>query len=425
MRGLPWPLWIYRVLLPVYVLVAFPAWWVRMVRRGGWGVDLWERFAVYRGDAEFEPCGAVHVHAVSVGEALLALKLIRAWRERDGGARFVLAVATASAKRMLEGQVPEGVRLVYQPVDFRWAVRRYLDRFEPAQVVLVEGEMWPHLLLECERRGLPVRLVNARMSPRSKRRYSRLAFLVRPFFRHLDRVAVQEPEDAEIWEHLGVATGKITVAGSMKFDPSGAVRGQQREEFRKMVDELGRGRRVVMAASTHAGEEKLLVDAIHAAGAFAVVVPRHAERRHEIAAELEQDGKKVVLRSRYEAVPGGAVLVVDSTGELKDWIEQVDLVIVGKSFLGTGGQNPAEAVMAGKAVVFGPHMENFEPLATSLVAAGGARRVAAGELQAALTLLLADDAAMARMVTAARGVLSRHEGATQRLLDLLGAGDAK
>lgn len=425
MNGWSWSVWIYRVLLPWYVLLAFPAWWVKMIRRGGWGRDLWERFGIYQGEREFEPCAAVHVHAVSVGEGILALKLIRAWRERDPGVVFVLAVATASAKRMLETQLPAGVRLIYQPVDFRFAVRRYLDRFEPGQVVLVEGEMWPHLMLGCARRGILVSLVNARMSPRSRRRYAKLAAWVRPVFRHLHRVAVQEQDDAAIWEHLGVAADRVVVAGSMKFDPAGAPKGVRREEFGAMTGALKRNRKVVLAASTHGGEERLLVEAIHEAGAFPLIVPRHAERRHEIVEELAAAGRSVVLRSRFESVEGDAVLVVDSTGELRDWIEEADVVVIGKSFLGIGGQNPAEALMAGKVVVFGPHMENFEPLATALVENGGALRVETGDLARVIRGVLEDPERAAGLVAAGRGVLARHEGATGRLLDLLGAGDVK
>ena len=413
---------LYRLLLPLYVMLALPGWLHKTLRRGGWGRELCERFGIFRDDPEFEPCGVVHVHAVSVGETLLALKLINAWRERDGAARFVLAVTTASARVMAAGMLPEGVRLVYQPVDFRLCVAGYLDRFEPAEIVLVEGEMWPHLMQECTRRGIRVRLVNARMSPRSRRRYERLASWVEPVFGQLQGVALQEAADVGIWMRLGVAGERIVVTGSLKFDPGAARRGSSRPEFRAMVASLSSGRPVLLGASTHAGEERLIAAAARAAGAFCVLIPRHAERRHEVAADLARDGWMVVLRSRFEMPAGDAILVVDSTGELRDWIEEADLVVVGKSFTGTGGQNPAEAVVAGKPVVFGPHMENFEPLAASLVDAGGALRVDAGSLAGSLGELLADKPRSMRMAAEATGVLQRHAGATGRLLDWLDAG---
>ncbi|MFC7336621.1 3-deoxy-D-manno-octulosonic acid transferase [Haloferula chungangensis] len=407
---------LYRVLLPIYVLVALPGWLMKTARRGGFGSGLGERGSFYGDELEFEPCGAVHVHAVSVGETLLAMKLIRAWRVRKGAKDFVLAVGTATGHAVAVEAKMEGVRVVYQPVDFRFMVRRYLDRFQPSQIVLVEGEMWPNLMLECARRGVPTRLVNARMSPRSKRRYRKMAPWVRPIFSKLDWVAVQEAEDAEVWKDLGVDEVKVT--GSLKFDPGAGGLPTPRAEFVAMIDACAAGRPVVLAASTHDGEESLIGRAVREAGGFYLCVPRHAERRAEVREALRSAGFDVVLRSEFRRPdePGAATLVVDSTGELRDWTASADVVVIGKSFLGIGGQNPAEAISAGKPLVFGPHMENFEPLATRLVECGGARRVAdESELAQALKEVMADPDGTA----AAKAVLDGHRGATGRILDHL------
>lgn len=418
-----WPLLVYRLLLPVYVLVSAPGWWLKMVRRGGLGSGLSERFGIYTAETEFEPCGAVHVHAVSVGETMLALKLIRRWRELEPGRPFVLAVATATGRAVADSGAPEGVRVVYQPVDFRWLVKRYLDRFEPSQVVLVEGEMWPHLMLGCAARGVPVRLVNARMSPRSKRRYAKFASWVRPVFRHLSGVGVQEAADAPVWSDLGVAPERVEVTGSLKFDPGRGRPSVGRPEFGRMVAACRGEKPVVLAASTHAGEESLLAGAIVEAGGFPVIVPRHAERRGEVVAELTERGFRVVLRSAFSAPRSGeepVVLVVDSTGELRDWLAEAAVIVVGKSFRGGGGQNPAEAIEAGKPVVFGPMMENFEPLATRLVDAGGALRTDEAGLAGSLRGLLEADAARTEMAAKGARVLSGHAGATERIIGFLG-----
>ena len=411
---------LYRVLLPIYVVVAFPAWLMKTARRGGFGSGLGERGSFYVEELEFEPCGAVHVHAVSVGETLLAMKLIRAWRERDAAKVFVLAVGTATGHAVAVEAKMEGIRVIYQPVDFRFMVRRYLDRFQPSQIVLVEGEMWPNLMLECAGRGVPTRLVNARMSPRSKRRYRKLAEWVRPIFSKLDWVAVQEPDDAEIWSELGVRQVKVT--GSMKFDPGAGAAPAVRAEFVAMLDACAAGRPVVLAASTHDGEEELIGRAVREAGGFYLCVPRHAERRAEVREALESAGFEVVLRSEFRPPVSHAnsTLVVDSTGELRDWTASADVVVIGKSFLGIGGQNPAEAIIAGKPLVFGPHMENFEPLATRLVECGGAMRVADEvELLAVLKGLIANPTGFIEETAAAKAVLEGHRGATGRILDLL------
>jgi 3-deoxy-D-manno-octulosonic-acid transferase len=413
---------VYRLLLPIYLAVALPGWLLRMGRRGGFGTPLLERFGRFDGPLEFEPCGATHVHAVSVGETLLALKLIDAWRRRDPDRRFVLAVATATGHALAAARQDAVLRVIYQPVDLKVCVRSCFNRFEPRQLVLVEGEMWPNLMLECERRRVPVALVNARMSPRSRRRYRRFANWVRPVFSRLDRVAVQEEDDAAIWSDLGVGTARVRCTGSLKFDPGDGPAPQSREAFQQMLDTCRAGRPVVLAASTHAGEEALIAKAVQAAGGFPLIVPRHAERRAAVRADLEAGGFQVALRSAFVAPAGGrpVALVIDTTGELRDWTAHADVVVVGKSFLAEGGQNPAEAVSAGKPLVFGPHMENFEPLATNMVEAGGAWRLAsAGVLADALGRILGGGDAPDP--GKAREVLARHRGATARTIDWLEA----
>ena len=418
----PLVLAIYRLLLPVYLFVAMPGGLVRMGQRGGFGSGLRERFSIYRPPLEDEPCGQVHLHSVSVGETMIAVKLLRAWQAREPGKRFVLAVGTATGHAVaVEANLP-GVRVTYAPVDFRLCVKRYLNRFEPSQIVLVEGEMWPHLMLACWKRKIPVRLVNARMSPRSERRYRKLSPVVGPIFGLLDLVAAQEPADQERWQALGVGASRIHVTGSSKFDPGAAAKPAQRAEFAAMLGAFGKDRPVVLAASTHAGEEAWLGKVVRETGALFAVVPRHAERRAEVRADLEKEGIEVVLRSAFQppANSSEACLVIDSTGELRDWTAHATVVVIGKSILGTGGQNPAEAIIAGRPVLFGLHMENFEPLSTSLVAAGGAIRFRdAAELKSAIERLLADPVLCSKTCDAAAEVLHVHDGATGRILDLL------
>jgi 3-deoxy-D-manno-octulosonic-acid transferase len=339
----------------------------------------------------------------------------------------VLATGTATGHAVATAAGIPDLRVTYAPLDFRSMVRRYLDRFEPARIVLIEGEAWPHLLLACRKRGIPVSLVNARMSPRSARRYRKFAALVRPVFGMLDAVAIQEETDAAIWRDLGVAAERIYHTGSLKFDPGSGPLPTRRPEFQEMLDAFGK-RRLVLAASTHAGEDALIATAIRQAApdALAVLVPRHAERRAEVRADLERAGFSVTLRSAFHAPADGAggrhVFVIDSTGELRDWTAHADVVVIGKSFLATGGQNPAEAILAGKPLVCGPHMENFEPLASRLTDAHACLRAAdASSLAAAINTAL--DPTVAKSLTEnAAAILARHHGATRRILTLLDAG---
>jgi len=419
---------IYRLLLPLLFLAAFPGWLVKMLRRGGFSTRLGERVARYATPRTAEPRGAVHVHAISVGEALLALKLIRAWLVRDPGRRFVLATGTATGHHIATAAAIPELRVTYAPLDFRSMVRRYLTRFEPAQIVLIEGEAWPELLLACRQRGIRVTLINARMSPRSARRYRRFAAWVRPVYSLLDSVAIQEPEDSGIWQNLGVDPLRIHHTGSLKFDPGSGPRPAKRPEFQRMLDAIGGNRPVILDASTHAGEDAFIATAIRAAAphALAVVVPRHAERRTDVKNELERAGFEVVMRSIFQpgsAVPAPAdrpcVFLIDSTGELCDWTAHAEVIIIGKSFLAKGGQNPTEAILAGKPLILGPHMENFEPLATRLTSNRGCLRAAdASLLHSAITTAL-DPATAASLTRHAACLLVHHEGATQRILDLL------
>lgn len=416
---------IYRCLLPLLFIAAFPGWIVKMLRRGGFRTRLGERAAIFTGPRESEPCGAVHIHAVSVGEALLALKLIREWLGVDPQERFVLATGTATGHAVATSAAIPGLRVTYSPLDFPSMVRRYLNRFEPAQIILIEGEAWPHLLLACRKRKIPVALVNARMSPRSARRFRRFAVWVRPVFAMLDAVAIQEADDAEIWQFLGVAEEKIHHTGSLKFDPSSGELPQQRPEFQQMLDALGTERPVVLVASSHAGEDAWIAAAIREAAphALPVIVPRHAERRTEVRQELERAGFVVVLRSKFQApaasAEGRCVFVIDSTGELRDWTAHANAVIIGKSFLASGGQNPSEAILAGKPVIFGPHMENFEPLASRLIASHGSLRAddQTALSQAIIKVLDRDTAEV--MTRNARQLLAGHEGAAQQITDLV------
>lgn len=416
---------IYRLLLPCLFLAAFPRWVLKMLRRGGFGTRLGERAAIYTHSLEYEPCGVVHFHAVSVGESMLALKLIRKWLVKEPERRFVLATGTATGHAVASAAGISGLRVTYAPLDFRWMVRRYLDRFEPSQIVLIEGEVWPHLLLECRRRNIPVRLVNARMSPRSGRRFRRFAEWLRPIYRMLDAVAIQEPEDAGIWETLGIGKRKIHSTGSLKFDPGSGIRPRRQPEFQEMLDAFGENRRIVLAASTHAGEEALVAQAVSAADpqALAVIVPRHAERRLDVMADLQRAGFSVVLRSSFSKPPTvgdrSYAFVIDTTGELRDWTAHADVVIIGKSFLSTGGQNPSEAILAEKPIICGPHMENFQPLARRLIAAGGCICASDRDEITRAILTSFNPRKAQKMTLIASGLLDHHQGATERILSLL------
>jgi 3-deoxy-D-manno-octulosonic-acid transferase len=414
---------IYRALLSVLFLIAFPGWVLKMLRRGGFGTALNERIGIHFREAEFEPSGAIHFHSISVGETALALKLLKAWAAESPGTRFVLATGTATGHHFATSAAIPGLRITYSPLDFPWMIRRYLDRFEPERIILIEGDVWPNLLRIAEKRGIRVDLANARNSPRSARRLLKFAPALRPFFSKLSAVCIPEEEHRALWQALGIAPENIHQTGSIKFDAESAPIPTPNPAFAEMLAAFGKNRPIVLAASTFPGEEELLARAILEAdpAALPVIVPRHAERRSEVTQALSKAGFSVTLRSSFSppSAESPQAFVIDSTGELATWTAHADAVIIGKSFLSIGGQNPAEAILARKPLILGPHMGNFQPLVRNLLEKGGALP-AHDEASIAPAIRTALDPRFAADLTeTAMRVLSFHNGATQRHLSVL------
>ncbi|MDB6136698.1 MAG: 3-deoxy-D-manno-octulosonic acid transferase [Verrucomicrobiales bacterium] len=426
---------IYNLLLPFVLLILLPASVLKMRRRGGYGSKFWQRFGFFRGPEKQRLAdGAgrcLWIHAVSVGEVNVARKLIDQLLRLRPDQPIVLSVTTSTGYAVAVEKAPPSLTVIYSPVDLPPVVKSVLCRIRPVQFILVEAEVWPNLVHSARSCGVPVRLVNARLSPRSERRYRRFRKLASPVFGMLDAVMVQELEDVARWTGIGVPPDRIRVTGSVKYDQSGTGQASPAcmEEFREILKTCWSGvlPRVVLAASTHAGEEQALGEIWQRLkGEFPsvkfLIAPRHAERRAEVRAGLEAAGLTVALRS-LPLPPGDAppdVLVVDSTGELRHWQALSQVVIIGKSFLANGGQNPAEAIAAGVPVLTGPHMENFTPLMHLLADAGGIRQVASLEQVAeALRDMLHNPDRAAAMAARGKAALDRHAGAAARTASLL------
>ncbi|MDB6118404.1 MAG: 3-deoxy-D-manno-octulosonic-acid transferase [Verrucomicrobiaceae bacterium] len=425
---------LYNALLPLGLLFMAPAALVKMRRRQGRWQDFGQRFGFFdtakRGALASLPIdNRLWMHAVSVGEVGVARKLIAALLKHSPERGIVLTTTTPTGYRLaeeIEQAFPGRVVALYSPLDLRPVARRMLDQLQPRHIVLVEAEIWPNLLSEATKAGIPVTLVNARLSPRSERKYLRFRNIIAPIFQMLRHVCVQEPEDVARWAALGVDPERIILTGSVKYDPQGsAPDAEQVQRFEALLSSTSlSGRPLLLAGSTHAGEEKEMAKIYqelkvkHPTLGF-LIVPRHYERGPEVQAELLSLGLTSQLRSNYS--PGRTnILIIDSTGELKAWQELATIVIIGKSFLAEGGQNPAEAVMAGKPVVFGPHMENFIPLVNLLLASNGALQVGGlDELSLALDHLLTNSTQREDLASAGRAALMHHDGATNRTVQVI------
>jgi 3-deoxy-D-manno-octulosonic-acid transferase len=433
----------YNLLYPLVLVVLLP-WLVRrMVQRGKYRHKFGQRFAIYsrRVRHRLRDGGRTWVHAVSVGEVLIALKLIRHLREREPGRRFVLSTTTSTGFALANEQRSDWLEPIYNPLDFFLFTRRALDLIRPDQIVLVEAEVWPNLVCQARHRGIPVALVNARLSPRSESRFRAARLITAPIFNQLDVICVQDPEDIARWQSLGVARERIVRTGSIKFDDADASTREPRD-FRPILDALGvpANAPILLGASTHKGEEAALGRVYKALKAdfpdlMFLSVPRHFERSAEVKSDLEALGLRVQLRSEIENRQEGRqgpspalskienppdVLLVNTTGELRDWYACATVVFVGKSLLAKGGQNPAEPIVAGRATLFGPNMQNFALLVQGLLRHEGAVEVPdEAALPAAVARLLRDAGERERLVHNGQAVIASHRDATDRTCEVL------
>jgi 3-deoxy-D-manno-octulosonic-acid transferase len=354
-----------------------------------------------------------------VGEVRVALKLIAQLRALEPGARFALTTTTSTGYAVAMSAADTSTEVMYNAIDFWPVIRSAFRTIQPKRLVLVEAEVWPNLVAIASKHRVPIALVNARLSRRSEARFRRFVRLVAPIFHRLEIVCVPERSDVERWARLGVSPDRIHCVGSIKFDvqPSSA-------EHAIAAPSLPKNRPVLFGGSTHAGEEEILAIAFQRLRAefpqlLLVIAPRHVERTAEIRARLEAQGLDVAVRSDAAERPRDCLLI-DTTGELQSWYAIATVVFVGKSLTARGGQNPVEPIVVGKPVLFGPHMENFQPLADSLVERGGAIRVTDLEsLTSEAALLFRDSNRAATLVANARAVLASHAGATRRTAELI------
>lgn len=412
---------IYNLLLPVFLILSIPGYLIKMKKRGGFGTGLRERFGLYKVPASAEPKGGLYVHAVSVGEVFIALKFIREW-VKTHKEPVVLATSTATGHQVVRDAALPGVRALYSPLDVPGLSGRCLKRFDPKAVVLIEAELWPNFAEACHRMKIPMLMLNARLSPRSEGRYRKVRGITSLLFSRLTALGAQNANDKGRFGGIGVNEDIITVTGSIKFDVLGDTPAEPRPEFRELLSTVSGGKPVVLAASTHAGEEALIAKAIRQAGAFPLIVPRHAERRADVVKDLTAAGFTPILRTAGtlpNPIPENLCYVADTTGELRDWTALADVAVIGKSYLARGGQNPVEAIAARVPVVFGPDMTNFADLVTLLNAENSVWQCEQEQLADTLKKVLTDkDEATARCERA-YNALHVHSGATARSVTLV------
>jgi 3-deoxy-D-manno-octulosonic-acid transferase len=366
----------------------------------------------------------IWIHAVSVGEVQAAQPLIARLRERHPRYGILLTTVTptgAARARLLFG---DRVHLRYVPLDLPGSVRRFFERVQPRLAMILETELWPNLYGECGRRGVPLVLASARISPRSVGKYRRLVPLFRRTLSHGIVIAAQSEADAERFRSIGATPARTHVTGNIKFDfqPPAGIESQGR----RWREQHAPGRPVWVAGSTHDGEEAVILDAHRRVlkqfpDALLVLVPRHPQRFEGVRELLDKRRERASNRSSGAPVlPETSVLLGDTMGELMTFYAAADVAFVAGSLVPIGGHNLLEPASVGKPVLTGPHNFNGEEIAQLLIDAGAAVCVAdAEQLAHNVKGLLADARLRAMMGAAGRSVLDANRGALDRLLRLV------
>jgi len=380
-----------------------------------------ERFGLYKDSKPIH--GVVWFHAVSVGEAEAAFPLIRAIAQRFPTLPLLVTTTTPTGSARVRAMLGEGVAHVYLPYDLPDGVARFLTHFRPCLAVIMETEIWPNLYHGCSARGIPLAIVNARLSERSAKGYARLGHLTRNTLGEAHLIAAQTEADAERFLGLGARQASVLVPGNIKYDLE-----LPPDYFQKANDlrqSLFGQRPVWVAASTHEGEEALVLQAFTKVRAqypdlLLVLVPRHPPRFDSVANLCLSGGFALNRRSLGERGAKADVFLVDTLGELRLFYAASDIAFVGGSLVPVGGHNVLEPALAGVPVLFGPHMFNFAEAGHRLEEAGGALRVEnAGLLTERINELLSNPQQRQQMGECGKRFVEEGRGALERVVDSL------
>ncbi|HTB91111.1 MAG TPA: lipid IV(A) 3-deoxy-D-manno-octulosonic acid transferase [Steroidobacteraceae bacterium] len=392
--------------------------------------QYWQGLAERLGFGAALPAPSIWLHAVSLGEMSAAAPLLRALRLRFPEIPLVVTTATPAGRARAAALIEGGADIRFLPYDTPGSVRRFLKRVRPRAAIIMETELWPNLLRECERRGIPVLLASARLSAKSVTQYRRFGSLFAGVFSKNLLVAAQSAEDAERFRSIGAAAERTVVVGNVKFDVS--VDAAIAEAGRALRVAYAGTRPVWIAGSTHAGEEEQLLDA-HALllastpNAVLLLVPRHKDRFAGVAELLARRGVKFARRSRMASgaeapqLPSDApVLLVDTVGELATLYASADVAFVGGSLVPTGGHNLLEPAALGLPVLTGPSYFNGKEIAQLLLARGAALEVKnAPDLAAVLQRLLAAPDMREPIGAVGKEIIAENRGSVAKLLALI------
>jgi len=424
---------IYSFLLGLGFLILLPRFLLDALRHGKYVAGFRERLGSLSPISK-DGRPVVWIHCVSVGETLAARPLVQALKKEFPQTLIAVSTITQTGQNLArEVFKHDAAKIFYFPFDWRWVVRRSLKAVNPATVLIMETELWPGFLRECRQQQIPVALVNGRLSAQSFRRYRLIKGFIAQVLGALDLAIMQTEADADRLRALGMDAEKTFVFGSMKFD-AGAMPDTDSltAEFRGRFGVTNQSS-LILAASTHAPEEKILLDALKQLRVKEpklrlMIAPRHPERFAEVALLVERSGFSWTRRTNAtDAADAQAqVILLDSIGELPSVYSLATIVFVGGSIANTGGHNVLEPAAAGACVITGAHTYNFHSIVESFVAAEALIQLpplpeseAAGALADAISGLLAEPGKRLELGNRARSLVNENRGATERTLQAL------
>lgn len=430
--------YLYSFLLGIWMLAMLPALWWRSVFKRKPFPGLAERLGKLPPALANDGRATIWLHACSVGETLSLQPLVDELAKRYPEGRLVLSTTTQGGNKVAREKYVKilGDAIFYFPIDQPPVIRRVLSFLQPAMLVIVDTEIWPNLLREASRRDIPVVLVNGRISARSFRWYRWLAPLLAPVLECYRIILTKDQIDADRLRQMGGRASRIRVSGNMKYDVAARdISGQQRKALDDALAIEQAASPLIVAGSTHEGEEELLLQALkqlRAASATAnvrlLIAPRHIERTAAVAELARANGFSVCLRSAEQPEPAAQVLLLDTHGELAAAYQFADAAFVGGTIAPIGGHSIMEPALYGKPIVVGPHMENFGNMVDEFIEAAALVQISrealgAGEMAGALTKafseLLTDPARASTMGQAALGIFQRSKGATKIAADAI------
>jgi 3-deoxy-D-manno-octulosonic-acid transferase len=415
---------LYTILYSIALIVIFPFEYFRRpaALKSRW---LRERLGIISENADeaVRNRKTIWIHAVSVGEAAAAVPLVKRLKELHPGIDFFISTVTDTGQKVAAERMGHLARIVYVPFDLPGCITRTLRNIKPSLAVIMETELWPNIARGLDRQGIPILLVNGRISEKSYKGYQKARFFIRHVLECFSMFCMQEEEYALRIKALGALPDKVMVMGNLKFDmqpPAGIP------EWTKVLKKP-----VIIAGSTHRTEEEIIIDAYELLlkempGLNLILAPRHPERFSEVEeivrkrklGYLKRSGIKGISRGPGTGSAEGVIVILDAIGELASVYAAADVVIIGGSFIPHGGQNPLEPAYWRKAIVCGPHMENF-PFMDEFYAMGAAIRTEASGLGDVLNRLLRSEEKRAVTGMAARTFYEKNAGATDRAADAI------